>query len=119
MPLTGKELMLQNSRPFIILRLTPKAVDLVFIKHKQATGWGKFTCLIITSVTTGKAAAINPVTAVEPRVIEKTGGTKHVRGIAALLSSLPGEVARVRAEVNTLTFAVEFLRLHINVFFIA
>ena len=113
-PLTGKELMLQNGRPFIILRLAAKAVDLVFIKHKQATGWGKFTRLIIARVTAGKAATIDPVAAVEPCVIQKSRGAKQVCRVTALLTALPGKITCVRAKIVAFSNVIEFLRLHVD-----
>ena len=77
--------MLEDGGPFQVLRFATEAVNFFFIKNQQASRRRVTAGLIIARVAAGKAAAIYPVTAVEPRVIEETGGAKNVRGIAALL----------------------------------
>ena len=110
--------MLQNGRPFIILRLAAKAVDLVFIKHKQATRWCELARLIIARVASGKAATIDPVAAVKPGIIQKSRGAKQVCRVTALLATLPGKITRVRPKIVTFANVIEFLRLHVDKFFI-
>ena len=119
MAVGGEELMLQNGRPFIILRLAAEAVDAVLVENHDAARRRELAGLIITAVAAGETAPVHPVGAVEPRAVEEAGGTEKMCGIAALLAALPGEVAGVRPEVDALTFAVKLLRLHVNEFLVA
>ena len=60
-------------------------------------------------MATGKAAPVHPVAAVKPGVIKETRGAEEMRGLAALLAPLPGEVARVRSEFNAFACVIKFL----------
>src|SRR5690606_8503472 len=72
----GVKGVLHGGGPAIILGFASVGIDVVVIVNEHAAGGGVFAGLMIAAVASGETFAIDPVGAVEVRVVEETHGGK-------------------------------------------
>ena len=107
-------MMLQRRGPLVILRLARIRVNVLVIDTEDAARRRELARLIVAVVSTGHVLAVDPVAAVEPRIIQEAHGREHMRAFALLIRSLANGVAAGHTEVAACAVGVELLRLQIR-----
>ena len=106
--------MLHRCCPPQILRLTPVSIYVPVAIDHQASGGRKSARLEVSPMASCKALPEHPIRSMEPRIIEEAHRCKQVSAVAALNRRLPDEITRVRPNLKSISFQVEFLRLHVH-----